>query len=178
MDEKINTEFEWLSIFNGKIIDKIYQVDFNENRNDDIYLPWLFFITFLKSNFFLEIEGDLDGGHLRVNYYNNSELKIKLKNNNFPTEPDLWKVYETNKFEILGQLLGKTVNFIEYGIEKKLFTINESLVIGNPKLLNFIRFNCNTLEISVFEGSATGLGVSDDSNYKFNFEDTFDIYKT
>jgi len=95
----------WLKQLNGKTVDKIFQVDFNKERNEDIYLPWLFFIIFTDFDKFLEIEGDFDGDHIRINLYDNSELDKKLKENNLPNEPDLWRVYETNKDETLGQFL-------------------------------------------------------------------------
>jgi hypothetical protein len=71
----------WLVQLNGKTVDKIYQVDFNQGRHEDIYLPWLFFITFSDFDRFLEIEGDFDGDHIRLNLYDNSELGNKIKEN-------------------------------------------------------------------------------------------------
>ena len=87
----------WLTQLNGKTVDKIFQVDFNNDRHEDIYLPWLFFITFSDLNKFLEIEGDFDGNHIRINLYDVSELDQKLKDNNLLNEPDLWRVYDPEK---------------------------------------------------------------------------------
>ena len=82
----------WLIQLNGKTVDKIYQVDFNNDRHNDIYLPWLFFITFSDFDKFLEIEGDFDGDHIRINLCDISELDKKLKDNDFQNEPNLWRV--------------------------------------------------------------------------------------
>jgi hypothetical protein len=168
----------WLTQLNGKTVDKIFQVDFNKDRNEDIYLPWLFFITFFDFDKFLEIEGDFDGDHIRINLCDNSELDKKLKENNLPGEPDLWRVYETKKDETLGRLLGQKIEFVDYGIDKDEFEINGTLIKGQKDVFTFVRFNCNNLNLAIFEGSATGLGVSDDKNMKFNFEETFDKYDT
>ena len=168
----------WLTQLNGKTVEKIYQVDFNQDRHEDIYLPWLLFITFSDFDRFLEIEGDFDGDHIRINLNDNSELDKKLKENNLPDEPDLWRVYETHKDETLGRLLGQKIEFIEYGIDKDEFEINGTKIKGQKDVFNFIRFNCETLNLTIFEGSATGLGVSDDKNVKLNFEETFEKYDT
>lgn len=168
----------WLTQLNGKTFEKIYQVDFNQNRHEDIYLPWLFFITFSDFGKFLEIEGDFDGDHIRINLYENSELDKKLKENNKPDEPYLWRVYETNKDEVVGRLLGLKIKFIEYGIDKDEFEINGTKFKGQKDVFNFIRFNCESLNLTIFEGSATGLGVSDDKKVKLNFEETFEKYDT
>jgi hypothetical protein len=168
----------WLTQLNGKTVDKIFQVDFNKDRNEDIYLPWLFFIIFSDFDRFLEIEGDFDGDHIRINLYDNSELDKKLKENNLPDEPDLWRVYETNEDETVGRLLGQKIEFIEYGIDKDEFEINGTKIKGQKDVFNFIRFNCEKLNLTIFEGSATGLGVSNDKNAKLNFEETFEKYDT
>ena len=168
----------WLKQLNGKEVDKIYQVDFNKDRHEDIYLPWLFFITFSDFDRFLEIEGDFDGDHIRLNLYGNSELDNKLKENNLPDEPDCWRVYDTRKDETLGQILGQKIEFIEYGMDKGEFEINGTLIKGQKDVFNFIRFHCKKLNLTIFEGSATGLGVSDDPEVKLNFEETFDNYNT
>ena len=105
----------------GKTVDTIYQVDYNENTDDDDYLPWIFFITFLELDKFMEIEGDFDGDHIIINLFDLSELKEKLKNNNLKSEPDLWQVYEVTENEILGRLLNKPILKCEYGIEKDVY---------------------------------------------------------
>ena len=168
----------WLTELNGKTVDKIYQIDFNKNRHEDIYLPWLFFITFIDFDRFLEIEGDFDGNHIRINFYDNSELDNKLKENNLPDETDCWRVYNTEQSEMLGLLLGQKIEFVEYGIDKDGFEINRTLIEGQKDVLNFIRFNCKNLNLTIFEGSATGLGVSNDPSVKLNFEETLGKYDT
>lgn len=168
----------WLTELNGRTVDKIYQADFNKDRQEDIYLPWLFFITFIDFDRFLEIEGDFDGDHIRINFYDNSELDNKLKENNLPEEPDCWRVYDTEQNEILGLLLGQKIEFIEYGIDKDEFEINGTLIKGQKDVFNFIRFNCINLNLTIFEGSATGLGVSNDPGVELKFEETFDMYNT
>ena len=98
----------WLAQLNDKTVDKIFQVDYNGvERIEDSYLPWLFFITFTDFGKYLEIEGDFDGEHIKINLYDNSQLNNRLKENNLPDEPDLWRVYDTEKHETLGQLLGQ-----------------------------------------------------------------------
>ena len=168
----------WLTELNGKTVDKIYQVDFKKGRHEDIYLPWLFFITFFDLDKFLEIEGDFDGDHIRINLYENSELDKKLKENNLPDEPNNWRVYDTKQDEKLGLLIERKIKFIEYGIDKDEFEINGTPIKGQKEVFNFIRFNCDKLSLTIFEGSATGLGVSDDPKVKLNFEETFDNYDT
>ena len=168
----------WLTGLNGKTVDKIYQVDFNKDRHEDIYLPWLFFITFIDFDRFLEIEGDFDGDHIKINFYDNSELDNKLKENNLPEEPDCWHVFDTEQNEILGLLLGQKIEFIEYGIDKDEFEINGTLIKGQKDVFNFIRFNCENLNLTIFEGSATGLGITDDPEVRLYFKDTFDKYNT
>jgi len=175
---QLNTKLGiWLNQLNGKTINRIYQVDFNSGRHG-IYLPWFFFITFTNLDKFLEIEGDFDGEHIRVNLNNISELNQKLKDNNFPDEPDLWQVYDTLPDETLGKLLAQKVDFIEYGIDKDEFIINGTCIKGQKDVFTFIRFNCEKITLTIFEGSATGLGVSDEKNVKLNFEETFEKYNT
>jgi aromatic ring-cleaving dioxygenase len=168
----------WLTQLNGKTIEKIYQVDFNENRHDDIYLPWLFFITFSDFDLFLEIEGDFDGDHIRINLYDNSALENKLKENHLPNEPNHWHIYDTKPDETIGLLVGQKIEFVDYGIDKDEFEINRTVIKGQKDVFTFIRFNCQKISLTIFEGSATGLGVSDDPKVKLNFEETFDNYDT
>ncbi|UWX55067.1 hypothetical protein NYZ99_20695 [Maribacter litopenaei] len=168
----------WLGKLNGKRIDKIYQVDYNDDRHNDEYLPWLFLITFSEFDEYLEIEGDFDGSHLKINLRESSLLENKLKEYNFPNEPDLWQVYETKMDETLGKLLSKKIDFIEFGVDKDEFDINGTKIYGQKQYFNFIRFNCEDLKITIFEGSSTGLGVSDYKDVKLNFNETFEIYNT
>ncbi|MFD2543774.1 hypothetical protein ACFSSB_15715 [Lacinutrix gracilariae] len=168
----------WLNKLNGKTIAEIYQVDFNNDRHNDDYLPWIFLITFSEFDQYLEIEGDFDGSHLKINLRENASLENKLKEYNLPNEPDLWQVYETKKDEKLGRLLGEKIDFIEFGIDKDEYVINGTKIKGQKEYFNFIRFSCGKLNLTIFEGSVTGLGVSDDQNIKLNFEETFEIYNT
>lgn len=168
----------WLKALNGKTVEKIYQLDFNKDRELDIHLPWMFLIIFKDLDKFLEIEGDFDGDHIRINLYENSELDRKLKVSDLPNEPDLWSIYDTKQDETLGQLLGRDIESIEFGIDKDEFEIKGYLIKGQKDVFKFIRFNCKNLSITIFDGSATGLGVSDDLNVKLNFEDTFERYDT
>lgn len=167
-----------LTRLNGKTVDKIFQVDFNNDRHADIYLPWLFFITFSDLDKFLEIEGDFDGNHISVTLNDISDLDKKLKDNNLQGEPDLWRVYDTKPDETLGKLMGRKIKFIEFGIDKDEFEINGSTIKGQKDVFTFIRFNCETTCVTIFEGSATGLGVSEDPDVKLNFNETFDTHDT
>lgn len=179
MNFQINNNLgSWLKRLNGKTVDKIYQVDFNKERYEDNYLPWLIFFTFSEFNYFLEIEGDFDGDHVRISLFDNSELENKLKQNYLPNEPDLWQIYDTKLDEKLGLLLEKKIDFIEYGIDKDEFEINGLKIKGQKDVFNFIRFNCYKTYLTIFEGSATGLDISDDPNLRLNFENTFDFYNT
>lgn len=179
MDFELNKNLgKWLTQLNGKTVDKAYQVDFYKDRHEDDYLPWLFFITFTDFDRLLEIEGDFDGDHIKITLYNISELDKKLKEYNHTDEPYLWRVYDTKKDEKLGLLIGQKIEFIEYGIDKDEFEINGTLIKGQKDFFTYVRFNCHNLNLSIFEGSATGLGVSDDKNVKFNFEETFEKYDT
>lgn len=167
----------FLTELNGKTVNRIFQVDYNNDRHEDIYLPFLFFITFIDLEMFLEIEGDFDGDDIRINLKDISELKQKLKDNDYPNEPDLWRVYDIKPDEILGKLLGKKIEFVEYGIDKDEFEINGTICKGEKDFFNFIRFNSDTLSLTIFEGGI-GLGVSDDPALKLNFEGMFDKYGT
>lgn len=167
----------WLKELNGKTVDKIFQVDYNgADRHEDIYLPWLFFITFADFDKFLEIEGDFDGDHIKINLNDNLELETKLKANHLPDYPDLWHVYDTEKQEKLGQLLGQRIKFIEYGIDKNEFEIKGTKIKGQKDVFYFLTFNCENLKLTIFEN--LGLGVSDDSELKLMFEECFDRYDT
>ena len=159
----------------GKKVDKIYQVDFNENKDNDDYLPWTFFITFSEFDMFMEIEGSFDGDHIKIYLNQLSELKPKLKKNDLRNEPNLWQVYEVKKNEYLGELINKPILKCEYGIEKDEFTINENKMKGQKEVFTFIRFYYEKSFLTIFEGGY-GLSVSDDKNIKLNFEETFDKY--
>ena len=86
--------------------------------------------------------------------------------------------YDTRPDETLGKLLEQQITFVEFGIDKNEFEINGTLIKGQKDVFTFIRLNCETITLTIFEGSATGLGVSDDLNVKLNFEETFDKYCT
>lgn len=159
----------------GKTVDKIYQVDFNENKDNDDYLPWTFFITFAEFDKFMEIEGDFDGDHIKINLNQLSELEQKLKKNNLQNESDLWQVYEVKESENIGKLINKPILKCEYGIEKDEFIINENKIKGQKEFFTFIRFYYEKSYLTIFEGGC-GLSVSDDKNIKLNFEETFDKY--
>jgi len=180
MNFQINKNLgNWLTQLNGKTVNRIFQVDYNGlDRHEDSYLPWLFFVTFIDFDNFLEIEGDFDGDHIKINLYDISELDNKLKKNNLPDLPDCWRIYDTNKDETVGQLLGQKIESFEYGIDKDEFEINGTKIKGLKDVFNFIRFNCEEISLTIFEGSATGLGVSDNPKVKLNFEETFDNYDT
>ena len=168
----------WLTKLNGKTVDKIFQIDYNTDRHEDIYLPFLIYITFLDLDSFIEIEGDFDGEHIRINLIHQSQLDLKLKANDYPNEPDLWKVYPITSEEALGRLLGQKIEFVEYGIDKDEYEINGTICKGEKDVFNFIRLNSNTVSLTIFEGETTGLGVSDDPEIKISFEETFDKYDT
>ncbi len=177
MNNQLNKNLgNWLTKLNGKTVEKIFQVDLNNERQGDGYLPWIYFVTFIDLDKFLELEGDFDGDHIKVNLYDFSELDQKIKENHMPDEPDLWSVYETSKDETLGKLLGQRIEYLEYGIDKDEFEINGTKINGQKDLFNFIAFYCNNIKITIFE--STGLGVSDDPKIKLMFEETFDRYDT
>jgi hypothetical protein len=167
---------DWLTQLNGKTVSKIFQVDYNNDRHSDIYLPWLFFVIFTDLNKYLEIEGDFDGDHIKLSLNDISDLDKKLKDNDLSNELDLWRVYDTTLDDTLGKLIGQKIRFIEFGIDKDEFEINGTLIKGQKDVFNFVRFNCDSTCVTIFE--ATGLGVSDDSNVKLNFEETYDKYST
>jgi hypothetical protein len=168
----------WLPQLNGKTVDKIFQVDFNNDRQEDIYLPWLFFVTFTDLDKFLEIEGDFDGSHIKIDLDDISQLERKLKEYNLTDNPDLWRVYETSQEEIIHQLLGQRIRFIEFGVDKDEFVINGTISKGQKDVFIFIRFHCDAVCLTIFEGSATGLGVSNDPKVKMDFEETFEVFNT
>ncbi|MCH5716423.1 hypothetical protein [Niabella hibiscisoli] len=73
----------WLASLNGKIVSKIYQVDYNEKRHEDDYLPWLFLITFANHYQFLQIEGDLDAEHIKIDLFEMDVLESGFVNTTF-----------------------------------------------------------------------------------------------
>jgi hypothetical protein len=179
MDSQPNLNLgNWLAQLNEKTVDKVFQVDFNKDRQEDIYLPWLFFITFSDFDSFLEIEGDFDGDHIRLSLYDNSALENKLKENNLPDESDCWRVYDTQKNETLGQLLGQKIKHIEYGMDKDESELNGTNINEQTDIFNFIRFNCDKVKLTIFDGSATGLGVSTNKDLKLHFEHAIKMYHT
>jgi hypothetical protein len=167
----------WLTELNRKTVDKIYQIDYNNDRHEDDYLPFLFFMTFKDLEMFLEIQGDFDGVHIRIYLNDISQLGQKLKDNDFPNEPDLWKVYDTKADETLGKLLGQKIEYIEYGIDKDEFEIIGTICKGEKDVFNFIRLVSDKISLTIMEGGL-GLGVSDDPKKKLNFEEVFDKYDT
>ncbi|MEQ9303296.1 MAG: hypothetical protein RJQ14_05215 [Marinoscillum sp.] len=167
----------WLTQLNDKTVEKIYQVDFNNNRHQDNYLPWQFFITFHGFDKFLQIEGDFDGDHIKIDLDDISNLEDKLKENDLKNEFDLWTVYTADKSEKLGQLLNGTIRRLEYGIDKDNFVINETRIQGQKDVFTFIRFYLDDSNLTISEGGC-GLYVSDDPNEKLNFEETFNTYET
>ncbi len=168
----------WLSQLNGKTVNKIFQVDYNNHRREDIYLPWLFFITFTDFEKLLKIEGDFDGSHIRIDLEDISLLEQRFEENNFPNDPDLWRVYLTSPEEKLYRFSGQKINFIEYGIDKDEFVINGTITKGQKDVFSFIKFHCEELSFIIFEGSTTGLDISNDSNLKIGFEKTFEVFNT
>lgn len=74
--------------------------------------------------------------------------------------------------------MGQRIRFIDFGIDKDEFVINGSLIKGQKGVFTFIRFHCETVSLTIFEGSATGLGVSDNPDVNLNFDKTFDIFDT
>jgi hypothetical protein len=166
----------WLAQLNGKTVDKIYQVDYTIDRYEDCYAPFLFYFTFFDLDIFLEIEGDFDGDHIRIKFYGIQDLSEKLKENDHPEEHETWKVYNTEPNEMLGKLIGRKVEFVEYGIDKDEYVINGQVCKGEKNVFNFIRFNTGNLSLTIFE--ATGLGVSDEPNMEFYFEGVYDRYDT
>ena len=148
-----------LSELHGKTIDKIYQVDFNTDRHKDIYLPWVFFITFSDMNKFLEIDGDFDSNYIRIHLYDVLELQHKLKQHHLPDEEGCWCVYDTEQDETLGLLLGQKIASLVYPIDdvksKEIFTEEHKTVF------KFIRFQCENFNVTIFkELAAAGLGLS------------------
>ncbi|MGN7783855.1 hypothetical protein ACTJIJ_04990 [Niabella sp. 22666] len=166
----------WLASLNGKTVSKIYQVDYNEKRYEDDYLPWLFLITFANHDQFLQIEGDLDAEHIKIDLFEIGLLESRLHDYNLAEEPHLWEVYPTAKDETLGQLIDKQIERIEYGIDKDEYEISGAFMRGEKDVFTFIRFHCVNTTITIFE--AMGLGVSDDPSYELSFKDSFDTFST
>jgi len=166
----------WLASLNGKTVSKIYQVDYNEKRHEDDYLPWLFLITFANHDQFLQIEGDFDAEHIKIDLFEIGLLESRLHDYNLAKEPHLWQVYPTTKYEMLAQLIDKQIELIEYGIDKDEYEINGTSTIGKKDVFTFIRFHCKNIVITIFE--AMGLGVSDDPFFKLSFSNSFDTYNT
>lgn len=160
----------WLTLLNGKTVEKILQVDFNEARTEDPYRPWLFFLQFSDWDQSLEIEGDLDGDHITLRLLNQEELSKRLAENNLPEEPYLWSVYETSEDEIVYRLIGQRIHFIEYGIDI------EDTPDKQKELFDFITFHCKNLQIAVFDN--LGLNVSNVVPLHRPFEDLITRFTT
>ena len=163
---------DFLTQLNGKTIDKIYKVDFNNDNENDNYLPWLFFFTFNGFDKFLEIEGDFDGDHIKISLTDLSELKEKLQKSDFPNVPDLWKAFTVKENEPLGKIIDKTISKCGYGIDK-----DEIEIKGQKNRFTFVRFYFDNFYLTIFE-RGSGLYVTDDPNVKLNFKETFDKYDT
>ena len=173
----IESLIDYYQVINGKIVSRIYQVDYNNEPEKDIYLPWLFYLSFKDFDYFLEIEGDIDGQHLRVNLYETSELEDRLARNNFPGELDLWQVYEVNREEKLGQLLGRKIDSMDFGIDQEIFQFDQVNLV-RKEYISFIRIYCENITLTIFEGSATGLEVTDGGNNKMKFSKSVEKYGT
>ncbi|WP_114790419.1 hypothetical protein U0035_14165 [Niabella yanshanensis] len=72
----------WLAGLNGKTVSNIYQVNYNENRKEDHCLPWLCMITFTDHDQFLQIEGDFDGDHIKIDLFEMGVLENRLREYN------------------------------------------------------------------------------------------------
>ncbi len=174
MDFELNKGLgTWLTTLNRRTIEEVYQVDFIEDRLNDGYLPWILILTFKDFDKYLEIEGDFDGDHIKILLADIRGLKKRIEEN---IEPNLWTVYKPDK-ENWGRIIGQTVKRIEYGVDKEEFEINGTRTKGQRDLFTFIRFHFGDFFVTVFEGG-TGLFITDDSNIKLNFEETFDKYDT
>jgi hypothetical protein len=165
----------WLSQLKNKVVQKIYQVDYREDRHDDIYLPWIFIMTFLDFNKYLEIEGDLDGSHIKINLIDINQLSNRLESEELNN--DNWKVFDVFNDETLGEMMDKHICFVQYGIDKDEYEINGVKCKGEKDVFTFIKFNCDKTVFTIFEGGC-GLFISNDSNIKSDFEHTFDNYWT
>ncbi len=166
----------WLAELNGKTVDQVFQVDFNNYRNEDDYLPWLFLITFYDLNKFLEIQGDFDGEHIGMVLRDISGLDQKLKDNDLSDYPDLWRVYETSLDETIGKILGKQIKFVEYGIDKAVLDLIGTTVSEQQPIYYFLRLYFEATVLTIFEGHATGLGVSDDPYVQLNLEEYCEVF--
>jgi hypothetical protein len=170
-NERLGT---WLTVLNNRTIEEVYQVDFIEDRINDGYLPWILILTFRDFDKYVEIEGDFDGDHIKISMADIAGLKRRIEEN---IEPNLWTAYKLDGQESFGKIIGQNVRGIEYGIDKEEFEINGTTTKGQRDLFTFIRFHFTDLFITVFEGG-TGLFITNDSNVKLNFEETFDKYDT
>jgi hypothetical protein len=166
---------DWLSQLNNKVVQEIYQVDYCEDRHDDIYLPWIFIMTFLNFNKYLEIEGDLDGSHIKINLIDRNQLSSRLESTELNN--DYWKVFDVSNDEILGKIIDKSIDFVEYGIDKNEYEINGIKCKGEKDVFTFVKFHCKKHVFTIFEGGC-GLFISNDSDIKLSFGDTFDNYRT
>jgi hypothetical protein len=174
----MNKELKTNNLFKqiiGRTVDKIYQVDYNDNRDRDYYEPWIFWITFKEYDKYIKIEGDFDGEHIKINQANISELQKELNKNDLSKEPNLWQVYKVEEKEKFGELLNKSILKCEFGIDKDEITINEHKVKGQKDVFTFFRFYYGKSFLTIFE-SGCGLTVSNDKNIKLDFEETFDKY--
>jgi hypothetical protein len=167
---------EWLKKLNELIVSKIYYVDYTSNK-DDSYLPFIYFLLFEKFDYFIKIEGDFDGDHLKLNYFNLSELEEKIIKYDFKNEPDLWCVYDVNQNEKLFKFVGHKIVKVEYGIEKDVFKINGIEQKGEKELITFFRLIFENSQLTFFEGGC-GIYACEEKEVKLNFEETFDIYTT
>jgi len=167
---------DFLKLIIGKTVEEIYKVDYNNDTENDDYLPWLFFIKFIGFDKYLEVEGDFDGDHIKMNLFDNTELNKRMGKNNFKDEPDLWQVYKVKENETIGKLINKPIQECEYGVDKEWSIINGNKSKGVKDVFSFVRFYLDKSEVTIFEGGC-GLFVSNDPNVKLNLEYTFDKFK-
>jgi hypothetical protein len=151
--EKIINYFEnLLSPYKGKVIKRIYYVDYNyEDCDTDIYKPFIYFIIFRDSTTFLEVIGDFDGDHIKVVNDNLSNLRKKFKENNFPNQPDLWHIFQLDLIKNFKSIQGEKIVNFQIAFEKSsLENLSQDDEI-NKDLLIYLSIQFNNNKITFFE---------------------------
>jgi len=138
----------------GKTIDKIYKAGMQ--MGSDQYSAWFFIFTFIEFDKFLEIEGDIDGIHIRIKLTTISELRGRFEKSQSLKDPDLQNSFLVKENEPLGKVIGNTIKKCELGVDReKLMKIKNK----ENNLYSYIRFYFDRFYITVFEGEH-GLAIS------------------
>ncbi|MFN9320381.1 MAG: hypothetical protein ACK58Q_07330 [Chitinophagales bacterium] len=124
-------------------------------EDENLYYTWFIYITFHNYDKFIEIEGDFDGVHIKIELSPLSEIEKKI---NLYKKSDIqfsWDVHYSNEEEIFNQTINHTISKRDYSIDKGPYKINETFYSGHKELFNrliiiIVRIKCNNFPKSLY----------------------------